>query len=57
MDGPRIWMDGDRVLRAGALGSSPHQSSVTGSLFDTCAGVQRYEHRGSPDQPSPGLTG
>ncbi|PKI34637.1 hypothetical protein CRG98_044951 [Punica granatum] len=29
---------------------------VTGSKFDARAGVQGYEHRGSPDQPSPGLT-
>ncbi|OWM64915.1 hypothetical protein CDL15_Pgr028632 [Punica granatum] len=32
----------------------PHvHASVMGSLFDARAGVQRYEHRGSPDQPSP----
>ncbi|PKI37252.1 hypothetical protein CRG98_042357 [Punica granatum] len=30
---------------------------VIGSEFDARAGVQGYEHRGSPDQPSPGLTG
>ncbi|PKI47521.1 hypothetical protein CRG98_032111 [Punica granatum] len=30
---------------------------VTGSLFDARAGVQRYEYRGSPDQPSLELTG